>query len=337
VRAVVQDRYGPPAEVLAVRDVEGPSPAEDEVLVRVQAASVHPDVWHVVTGRPYLLRLMGSGVRRPTRRRIPGTDMAGEVVRVGDAVTGFAPGDVVFGETVRGYQWRNGGAYAEYVAVPAEVLAPCPGNLSASEAAAIPTSGLIALYNLPDADALAGRSVLVNGAAGGVGSCAVQIARARGATVTGVDAAAKLDLVSTLGAHRVIDYERTDFTRTGDRYDLIFDVPGNHRFADCRRALTPTGIYTLIGHDQFGAAAGRWLGSVPRVLGLAARSPFTKNLPSNSFSTPDKGKCMAVLADLAVAGHLRPVLDRSYPLDEVAAALRLLQSGKAHGRIVLTP
>ena len=259
------------------------------------------------------------------------------MVQVGDAVTGFAPGDAVFGETVRGYQWRNGGAYAEYVAVPAEVLAPRPANLTASEAAAIPTSGLIALYNLPDAGALAGRSVLVNGAAGGVGRCAVQIARARGATVTGVDAAAKLDLVRTLGAHRVIDYERTDFTRTGDRYDLIFDVPGNHGFADCRRALTPTGVYTLIGHDQFGAAAGRWLGSVPRVLGLAARSPFTKHLPSKSFSTPDKGECMAVLADLAAAGHLRPVLDRSYPLDEVAAALRHLQSGTAHGRIVLTP
>ncbi|HEY5854976.1 MAG TPA: NAD(P)-dependent alcohol dehydrogenase [Aldersonia sp.] len=336
MRAVVQDRYGPPAEVLAVRDVERPMPAADEVLVRVQAASVHPDVWHVVTGRPYVLRVMGSGLRRPTRQ-IPGTDVAGQVVQVGDAVTGFAPGDAVFGETVRGYQWRNGGAYAEYVAVPAEVLASRPARLTVSAAAAIPTSGLIALYNLPDANALAGCSVLVNGAAGGVGGCAVQIARARGATVTGVDAAARLDLVRALGADRVLDYERTDFTRTGDRYDLIFDVPGNHGFSDCRRALTSAGHYVLIGHDQFGAAAGRWLGSVPRVLGLAARSPFTKHLPSTGFSMPDKGKSMAVLADLAAAGNLRPVVDRSYPLDEAAAALRHLQSGTAQGRIVLTP
>ncbi|MCX5042528.1 NAD(P)-dependent alcohol dehydrogenase [Aldersonia sp. NBC_00410] len=336
MRAVVQDRYGPPSEVLAVRDVERPRPGPDEVLVQVQAASVHPDVWHVVTGRPYALRLMGSGLRRPTRR-IPGTDMAGLVVETGDGVAGFAPGDAVFGETVRGYQWRNGGAFAEYVAVPAQVLAPRPANLTPAQAAAVPTSGLIALHNLPDADALAGRSVLVNGAAGGVGACAVQIARARGATVTGVDAGAKLDFVRALGADRVVDYEHTDFTRTGERFDVIFDVPGNHGFSACRRALTSTGVYILIGHDQFGASAGRWLGSMPRVLGLVARSPFTKHLPGPSVSMPDKGTSMAALADLAAAGQLRPVVDESYPLDEVAAALRHLQSGTARGKIVLTP
>jgi NADPH:quinone reductase-like Zn-dependent oxidoreductase len=155
--------------------------------------------------------------------------------------------------------------------------------------------------------------------------------------VTGVDAAAKLDFVLALGADRVLDYARTDFTRAAERYDVIVDVPGNHGFSACRRALTPTGTYILIGHDQFGAAAGRWLGGLPRVLGLAARSPFTKHLPRLDFSAPDKGVSMATLADLAAAGQLAPVVDRSYPLDEVAAALLHLQSGTAHGKIVLMP
>src|SRR5680860_1243746 len=188
MRAVVQDRYGS-ADVLQVRDVDTPVVGDDEVLVRVRAASVHPDVWHVVSGRPYVLRLMGSGLRRP-RNRVPGTDVAGQVEVVGRNVTRLRPGDEVFGETVSGYQWHNGGAFAEYVAVPERALAPKPRNVSFEQAAAVPTSGLHAL---------------VNGAGGGVGAFAVQLAKAVGATVTGVDAAGKLDLLRSLGADHVID------------------------------------------------------------------------------------------------------------------------------------
>ena len=223
-----------------MRDIDPPAVADDEVLVRVHAASVHPDVWHTVRGRPHVLRLMGNGVRRP-RHRVPGIDMAGRVESVGRAVTRFQAGDEVFGETMRGIQWRNGGAFAEYVSVPEDVLARKPARLSFEQAAAVPTAGLILLANLRgDARLLPGQNVLVNGAGGGVGTVAVQLAKAHRARVTGVDAADKLELVRSLGADRVLD-AREDFTRAGDRYDLIIDVPGNHPFPAIRRALTPKG------------------------------------------------------------------------------------------------
>ena len=332
MKAIVADRYGPP-DVLRMRDIDPPAVADDELLVRVHAASVHPDVWHTVRGRPHVLRLMGNGVRRP-RHRVPGIDMAGRVESVGRAVTRFQAGDEVFGETVRGIQWRNGGAFAEYVSVPEDVLARKPARLSFEQAAAVPTAGLILLANLRgDARLLPGQNVLVNGAGGGVGTVAVQLAKAHRARVTGVDAADKLELVRSLGADRVLD-AREDFTRAGDRYDLIIDVPGNHPFPAIRRALTPKGKWVLIGHDGFGGR--RWPGSLLRLVGLMARTPFSSALPALSFSTPSKQEGMKTLADLIEAGLLTPVVARTFPLEEAADAIRYLESGRAAGRIVVT-
>lgn len=333
MKAIVQHRYGS-VDDLALSEVPRPEPAADEVLVRVRAASVHPDVWHVVAGRPAVLRLMGSGVRRP-RERVPGTDVAGVVESVGSAVTRFEPGDEVFGETIRGVQWRNGGAFAEYATAPEEGLALKPSGVSFEEAAAVPTVGLIALNNLPRRRVHHGSRVLVNGAAGGVGAIAVQLAKSYGAEVTGVDHASKLALVRSLGADRVIDYTSEDFTRAGEHWDLIFDVPGNRSFKAIRRALDPRGSYVLIGHDAFGATGHRWLGSIPRLLGLLARSAVSPQLRGGSLASPDKRQLMGTLVDLMEAGQLRVVVDRIFPLSQAPQAMRHLMSGHSLGRVVL--
>jgi NADPH:quinone reductase-like Zn-dependent oxidoreductase len=335
MRAIVQDGYGSPEDVLHLGDIDRPVVADDEVLVRVRAASVHPDVWHVVSGRPALLRLMGSGLRRP-KQRVPGTDLAGIVESVGDGVTRFRPGDEVFGETIRGYQWRNGGTFAEYATAPQEGLARKPAGVTFEQAAAVPTSGLIALLNLQQGRLAAGQNVLVNGAAGGVGAIALQIAKARGATVTGVDSTAKLELVRSLGADRVIDYTREDFTRGQERYDLVFDVPGGHRLADCRRVLTPDGMYVLIGHDHYGRVGRKWLGSLPYFVGLMARSLLVKQLPKPTFSMPGKQEQLAVLTELLETGRLTPVIGATYPLDEVPEAMRRLAAGDTLGKIIIS-
>ena len=333
MRAIDQRSYGS-VDDLTVGEVPRPAPAADEVLVRVRAASVHPDVWHVVAGRPAVLRLMGSGVRRP-RDLVPGTDVAGVVDSVGGAVTRFKPGDEVFAETVRGVQWRNGGAFAEYATAPEVGVALKPRGVSFEEAAAVPTAGLIALNNLPRRRVPTGSRVLVNGAAGGVGAIAVQLAKAYGAHVTGVDHTSKLTLVRSLGADRVIDYTAEDFTRTGEQWDLIFDVPGNHSFTAIRRALDPRGGYVLIGHDAFGATGHRWLGSMPRLLGLVARSAVSPQLRGGSFAPPDKRQLMGTLVDLMETGELRVVVDRTYPLSQAPQAMRHLMSGQPLGRVVL--
>lgn len=333
MKAIVQDRYGPP-DVLALREIDPPVPGEGEVLVRVRAASVHPDVWHVVHGRPYLLRLLGAGLRRP-KVRVPGTDLAGVVESAGRNATRFRPGDEVFGESVRGHPWRHGGAYAEYATAPEDALAAKPGNVSFAQAAAVPTTGIILLQNLPDWGRPApGRRVLVNGAGGGVGGYAVQLAAAAGAEVTGVDSGDKRDLVRGFGAAHVIDYAREDFTRGDRRYHLIVDIPGNHPLSAIRRALTPDGTYVWIGHDGFGEA-GRWLGSVPAALRLVALSPFVRQLPRPG-TAPGKQEMMARLQELLAAGTLAPVIDRTYPLAEVPDAIRYLASGAARGRVVVT-
>ncbi len=334
MRAVVQDRYGS-AESLQVRDIDTPVVGDEEVLVRARAASVHPDIWHVVSGHPYVLRLMGSGLRRP-KNCVPGTDVAGEVEMVGRNVTRFRPGDNVFGETVTGYQWHNGGAFAEYVSVPQTALALKPSNITFEQAAAVPTSGLIALHNLQQGRLRPGQRVLVNGAGGGVGAFAVQLAMAQGAIVTGVDAATKLDMIRSLGADHVIDYAQEDFTQAGQRYHLVFDVVGNRPFRSCRRALTHDGSYVLIGHDGFGEGAGRWLGSLPRILGLVAMTPFIRQLPPINFSLPPKEDSMAALKEHLETGALTPIVDRTFALNEVADALRYLQSGQVLGKIIIS-
>ena len=333
MKAIVQTRYGPPDEVLELREVPVPEIGEDEVLVRVKAASMHPDVWHVVTGRPYALRIMGAGLTGPANP-IPGTDVAGCIEAVGRSVTRFQAGDEVFGETMRNYQWHNGGAFAEFVAVSEDSLATKPSNLTYEEAAAVPTSGLIALWNMPK-NLQPGQDVLVNGAGGGVGAIAVQLARSSGARVTGVDHSRKLEMIRRLGADRVIDYTKEDFTQSGERYDLIFDIPGNHRFSECRSVLKPDGRYVLVGHDQFGRGGGRWLGSLGRFAGLMARSPFTSQLEI-SFATTNKRESMEVLKGLLESGDLRPVVDRTYPLSGVAEAIGYLQTGESAGKIVVT-
>ncbi|ACQ81939.1 Alcohol dehydrogenase zinc-binding domain protein [Beutenbergia cavernae DSM 12333] len=335
MRAVVQDGYGRP-DRLRVENLPVPQPAADEVLVRVRASSLHPDVWHVVAGRPLVLRLMGAGVRGP-RQVVPGTDLSGEITAVGSGVTGLAVGDDVFGETLRGIQWVNGGAWAEYAVAPAAALARKPDGVTHEQAASVPTAGLIALANLPDRGrSLAGQRVLVNGAAGGVGSIVVAVAVASGATVTAVDAADRLEMVRSLGVDRVLDYRVEDFTAGPDTYDLIVDIPGNHSYAACRRVLTPQGRYVLIGHDGYGSYGHRWLGGVPRQLGLMARAPFSRHLDAG-VTQPAKADSMADLRALLEDGRLRPAVGRTYPLEEAAQALAALASGSVHGRIVLVP
>ncbi len=335
MKAIVQEKYGSP-DVLELREIDKPLVKEDEVLVRVHAASVHPDVWHVVRGLPYVLRLMGAGLLKP-KISVPGTDVAGHVETVGKNVTHFQAADEVFGESVRGLGWRNGGAYAEYASVPEEQLAPKPANVTFEQAAAVPTSGLIALQGLREQGQVqSGQKVLINGAGGGVGTLAMQLAKAYGANVTGVDSTRKLDLVRSIGADQVIDYTQEDFTQSGQRYDLIVDIPGNHPFSECRRALTPKGTYVLIGHDHFGKLGHRFLGSLPRFLRLIVMSPFVSQLPDLSFSMPTKKDTMAVLKEFLEAGKITPIIDRTYPLSEVPEAIRYLEEGHTQGKVSIT-
>jgi NADPH:quinone reductase-like Zn-dependent oxidoreductase len=334
MKAIVQDRYGVPREVLRLADVDQPNIGDDEVLVRVRAASVHPDIWHVVRGWPYFLRLMGNGLRRP--KQVPlGTDMAGVVEAVGRAVSRFRPGDEVFGETIRSHQWKNGGAYAEYVAVRERALELKPPNVTFEVAATVPTSGYIALQAVWGNELVQpGRRVLVNGAAGGVGSLALQIAKSYGATVTGVDSTAKLDLVRSLGADHVIDYTTQDFTSNGERYDLIVDIPGGRPWSELRRALAPEGRYVIIGHDGYGTA-NRWIGSMGSIVPLMARSLFTPQLRPLRRAGANADR-LPFLKGLLEGGKLTPVVDRTFPLSEVPAAIRYLESGRARGKVVIT-
>lgn len=335
MKAIVQRRYGP-IDDLELREVQPPVPGDDEVLVRVHATSVHPDVWHVVRGRPHILRLLGAGVRRP-HTPIPGTDMAGTVASVGRNVTRFEEGDAVFGETTPSHQWANGGAWAEYVTAKPEWLAAKPGDVPFEQAAAVPTSGYIALLNLRGGTAVrAGMEVLVNGAGGGVGMLALQIAKARGARVTAVDHTRKLDMLRALGADRVLDHTRDDFTRGDARYHLIVDVPGNHPFAACRRALTPEGKYVLIGHEHFRASDSGLLGLLPRMVGLMTRALITQELRLGRSAIPTRADAMAALRDLLAAGTLTPVIDRTFPLHEAPAALRYLAEGEPCGKVMIS-
>ena len=336
MRAIVQRAYGEPEDVLSLQDIDTPTIKDDEILVRVQAASVHPDVWHVATGRPYVLRLMGSGVRRP-KNRVPGTDVSGVVESAGASVTQFKRGDEVFGECVKGYQWVNGGAYAEYAVVRPDWIALKPSNATFEQAASVPTSGIIALSGLRNQGKLeAGQKVLINGAGGGVGLLAVQIAKAYGAEVTAVDDTARQDVLRSAGADRVIDYAQQDFTQSGERYDLILDIPGNHPFSRIKSALTPDGTYVLIAHDGYGQSGGKWFGSIPKVLALMARTPFSRHMPKSGFSMPDKRESMAVLRELMEAGKITPIVGKTFPLAEAPEAIRYLADGRAVGRVVLT-
>lgn len=320
MRAVVQDRYGP-ADVLELREVERPRQRDDEVLVRVHAAAVDPGVWHLMTGLPYLVRL-GYGLRAP-RSRVRGADLAGRVEAVGPGVTGLRPGDEVFGVC--------DGSFAEYAVARPRSLAPKPATLTFEEAAAVPTSGLTALQGLRDVGGVrAGHEVLVVGAAGGVGSFAVQIARALGAQVTGVCSGAKAELVRSLGARHVVDYTREDFTRAGRRYDVILDTAGNRPLSALRRALAPRGTLVVVG----GEGGGRWIGGVDRQLRAMLLSPFVRQR-LRAFVSTARSEDLAVLKDLIEDGKLAPVIERTYALAEVPTAVRHLEAGRARGKLVV--
>jgi NADPH:quinone reductase-like Zn-dependent oxidoreductase len=334
MKAIVQNRYGS-ADVLELREVDQPAVGDRQMLVRVRAASVHADVWHVMRGVPYVLRIMGAGVRAP-KNLVPGTDLAGRVESVGKNATRFKPGDEVFGQSLVANLWRHGGAFAEYAAVPEARFELKPAALTFEQAAAVPTSGSLAVQGVRDEGRVqAGQKVLINGAGGAVGTFAVQLAKVYGADVTGVDAAGKLDMLRSIGADRVLDYAREDFTRSGERYDVILDIAGNHPWPDIRRAIASDGTYVLIGHDQYGAAGHRWFGSLGRFAKLIVISPFVTQL--HPFrGAKDPGDRLAVLKELIEAGKVTPVIDRTFPLSQVPEAIRYLESGKAAGKVVIT-
>ncbi|MFD3443548.1 NAD(P)-dependent alcohol dehydrogenase [Microbacteriaceae bacterium 4G12] len=321
--AVVQDEYGPADRVLRVERVPVPVPAEGEVLVRVAAAGVDRGVWHLLAGLPYPIRLAGFGLRRP-RTRVRGADVAGRVEAVGPGVDAFSPGDEVFG--------IGAGSFAEFVLCPAAKLAARPAQLSPKQAAAVPVSGLTALQAVRDQGRVAvGHRVLVVGASGGVGSFAVQIAKAFGAHVTGVSSAGKASLVTGLGADRVIDYAAEDFSAGSERYDVIIDTGGHASLRRLRRALTRTGTLVIVGSET----GGRWLGGTDRQLRAMALSPFVPQ-KLGTFVASENAADLRVLADLVRSGAVMPAVDRAFPLEDAPAAIGYLLAGRARGKVVLT-
>jgi len=322
VKAIVQDRFGP-ADGLELRDIETPEIGATEVLVRVHAAGVDRGVWHVMTGLPYPIRLAGYGFRAP-KHGVPGTDLAGVVTAVGADVTRFAPGDEVFGTGI--------GTYAEYARAREDQLAAKPTALTFEQAAALPASGVTALQALRDRGAVQpGQHVLVIGASGGVGTFAVQLAKAFGAEVTGVCSATKTDLVRSLGADHVVDYSLEDFTATGTRYDLILDIGGNTSLSRLRQALTPKGTLVIVG----GETSGKWLGGTDRQVRAMVLSMFVSQ-KLGTFIAAVKQEDLLVLAQLAESGQLTPAVDRTFSLDEAPKAIRHLDEGHARGKVVVT-
>lgn len=320
MQAIVQDKYGS-AAVLQLRDVPQPVIGDDEVLIRVRAASVHAGDWHLMTGEPYLMRVLGFGLRGP-KARVRGMDAAGTVESVGKNVTQFRPGDEIFG-TCRG-------AFAEYAVAREATLAPKPASLTFEQAAAVPTSACVALKALRAGGIAPGQKVLIVGASGGVGLFALQIARALGAEVTAVASAAKADIVRTVGAERVLDYSRDEYTGGDQRYDLVLDMAGTRSLSDLRRALTPRGTLVPVG----GETGGRWIGGVGRSLGALALSPFVSQTlrPIVALANaPD----LRFLTGLIDAGKVRPVVDRTYPLGGAPDAIRRLHDGAARGKLVI--
>jgi len=321
VKAIVQDRFGP-ADGLELRDIDTPEIGATEVLVRVHAAGVDRGVWHVMTGLPYPIRLAGYGFRAP-KHGVPGTDLAGVVTAVGADVTRFAPGDEVFGTGI--------GTYAEYARAREDQLTAKPTTLTFEQAAALPASGVTALQALRDRGAVQpGQHVLVIGASGGVGTFAVQLAKAFGAEVTGVSSTAKVDLVKSLGADHVIDYTREDFADGTRRYDLILDIGGSTPVRRLRRALRPRGTLVFVGGENSGNLTG-----LGRQLRGALLSPFLRQRLV-LLVAKERAADLETLTGLIEDGKLVPSVDRSYPLDEAPDALRALENGHVRGKVVIT-
>jgi NADPH:quinone reductase-like Zn-dependent oxidoreductase len=324
MKAIVQDRYGGP-DVLELRDVERPVPRADEVLVRVHAAGLDRGVWHVMTGQPYLIRLLvpTMGLRRP-KVPVRGMDLAGRVEAVGGDVTRFQPGDEVFG-------WTDHGAYAEYASAPQDHFARKPTAVTFEQAAALPISGFAALQGLRDeGEVQPGQRVLVIGAAGGVGSFAVQLAKAFGAEVTGVASTAQAELVRSLGADHVVDYTREDVTDGSRHFDLVLDTAGHRSLSRLRRALTPRGTLVIVGSE----GRGRWLGGFDRQLRAVVLSRFVSQRLRMLSSKP-RPEDLEVLRGLVEAGKVTSAVDRTCPLAEVPEAIRYLVEGHGRGKIVI--
>ena len=319
MKAIVQDKYGSP-DVLRLEDIDKPSPSDDEVLIRVHAAAVNIGDWHLLRGVPYVMRTV-VGVRAP-KREIPGSDVAGRVESVGEGVKQLRPGDEVFG-------WCEG-AFAEYACAPENNFLPKRADVTFEQAAAVGDSAFTALEAVRDQGKVQpGHEVLINGASGGVGTFAVQIAKSLGARVTGVCSTRNIDLVRSIGADEVIDYTREDFAQAGQRYDVMIDAVGSRSLSDCRRALTPRGTYVLVGVLNL----GRWFG-LARQLKVLSLSPFVRQ-KMRVFIVRHNREDLIALKELVDAGTLAPVIDRRYQLNEVPMALHHQGEGHAQGKIVI--
>jgi len=324
MKAIVQEAYGSP-DVLEFRDIDKPVIGEGEVLVRVRAAGVNPADWAIVGGLPYIARPI-YGMGKP-KNRVRGTDVAGEVEAVGASVTRFRPGDAVFG-----WCGHLGGAFAEYVSVSEDALVLKPANLTFEQAAAVSMAGTVALLAVRDYGKVqAGQKVLINGASGGIGTFAVQIAKSLGAEVTGVCSTRNVDLVRSIGADHVIDYTKEDFTRTGQRYDFILDNVANRSLSDLRRALTPKG--TLVPNG--GGFDHRWMASAGRLIRAKLSFAFVSQ-SVRTFIASSKQQNLVVLKELIEAGKIRPVIDRTYALSETPQAIGYVGQGHARGKVVIT-
>jgi NADPH:quinone reductase-like Zn-dependent oxidoreductase len=332
MKAILYHEYGSP-DVLELKDIDKPLVKDNEVLVRVHAASVNRLDWHLMRGSPYIARLR-AGLRKP-KDSVLGADVAGQVEAVGKHVTRFRPGDGVFG-SLFGHGF---GAFAEYVSVSDDLLELKPVNLSFPQAAAVPVAALTALQGLRDHGRIeAGHKVLIIGASGGVGTFAVEIAKSFGAEVTGVCSTRNVDVVRSIGADHVIDYTQEDFTQSGRRYDLIFELAGSQSPSQIRRVLTSEGTLVLIGH---GGSVGRWIGPFGRLIrALVLSRVVSQRIVSytarpNYSSGPNKGD-LATLKELIEAGKITPVIDRTYSLSETPEAIRYLEQGHARGKVLIT-
>lgn len=321
MRAVVQDQYGD-TEMLRIEQIARPTIADDEVLIHVHAAGLDRGTVHLLTGKPYLMRILGFGFRGP-KNRVPGLDVAGTVVEIGGSVTRFSIGDEVFG--------ISRGSFAEYAAAREDKLAPKPRSLTFEQSAVVPISAITALQALRDAGRLQrGQSVLIIGASGGVGSYAVQIAVSMGARVTGVASTSKLDLVRSLGAEHTVDYTCEDFADGTRRYDLILDIGGNSSLSRLRRALSAQGTLVIVG----GESKGSLTGGIDRQLRALMWSPFLRQRLT-AHTTKERAFDLTPLAELIEAGQVLPSLERAYPLEQVPEALRLLASGDVRGKLAV--
>ena len=321
MKAAIYTRYGSP-DVVQIMDVEKPVPNDNEVLIKVRAASVNPYDWHFMRGMPYFLRLL-AGLRKPKDTRL-GADVAGQVEAIGSKVTQFKPGDEAFGICR--------GAFAEYACISESTLAMKPKNVTFEQAASAPIAALTALQALRDKGHIQpGRNVLVNGAAGGVGTFGVQIAKSFGADVTGVCSTRNVEMVRSIGADQVVDYTQDDFTKSGRRYDIILDAVGNHSLSACRRILNPKGILVTAG-----GTAGRWMiGPLTRGIRASVVSPFVSQNMVGILAKPNR-EDLNILGELMATGKVAPVIDRRYSLSEVPEAIRYLEAGHARGKVVIT-